>query len=331
MKLRTMLAFATALGIALSPATVPAQTAAMPRVGFLIPGAPDLPVVAAFREDLARLGYVEGKTVTIEGRFARGNPARLPELAEELVRLDVDVIVVMGAVTVAAARKATQTKPIVAGAVVDLVAMGIVTSLERPDGNITGVSTFDPQQPAKQFEMLKDLLPKLSRVAILSDQNIPRPSPLPALNAFEQSNDAAARALGLEPHWVHVKGPKPDLDGAFRAMADRGIQALLVLEVPVTLQNTQAIADLAVQHRIPAMFPGGTSAAGGAITYGTTILDTVPRIAAQVDRILKGAKVADVPAERIDRREFIINARAARDSGLEIPRRIMDRADRVVD
>lgn len=330
MKHRMILAFATALGFALSCGCVSAQATKVPRVGFLIPGAPSLPVVGAFREEMVRLGYVDGKTVTLEERFAQGNPARLPELAEELVRLDVDVIVVFGAVAVDAARKATQTRPIVAGAVVDLVAMGIVDSLQRPNGNVTGASTFDPQQPTKQFEMLKELMPALSRVAILSDENIPRPSPLPALNAFEKSNDAAARSLGIEPHWVHIKGPKPDLDSAFQAMGEGRAEALLVLEVPVTLQNIKAIADATVKYKLPAMFPGGTSAAGGAITYGTQILDTVPGVASQVDRILKGAKVAEVPVELVNRREFIINTKAARESGLEIPSHIMKRADRVV-
>jgi putative ABC transport system substrate-binding protein len=232
------------------------------------------------REDFAKLGYVEGKSIVFEPRFARGQFERTPALAAELVAANVDVIVAVGAIAVEAARKATPNIPIAFAAVLDPVALGYAASLERPGGNITGIISFDPRQATRQFELLKELIPNLTRVAILSDQDIPRPE---GSNPLERVNDSAARALGLSPQWLRVKGPTPDLDAAFAAMQSERAEALLILEVPVTLLNLKPIGEAAAKRRMPTMFPGGWENQG-LITYGTSINDAVPRIAGYVDR-----------------------------------------------
>ena len=262
------------------------QEIKIPRVGVIILGGPG-PIFDALRQGFAQLGYVEGRNIIIEPRFARGQLDRAPELAAELVALNVDVIVAPNAVGAGAAKKATTKIPIVFAAVLDPVALGYAASLERPGGNVTGITSFDPQQAIKQFEMLKEVLPKLARVAILSDQNIPRAED--GWNPLEKANDTAARVLALQPQWLRVKGPAPDLGGAFAAMKNERAEALLVLEVPVILQNLKPIAELAAKHRVPTMFPGGWGNEG-LITYGTSILNAVPRIPGYVDKILKGSQ-----------------------------------------
>lgn len=304
-----------------------AQEAKTPRVGVIILSGPG-PSYDAIRDGFAQLGYVEGKTLVLEPRFARGQSAKVPELAKELVELNVDVIVAVGAVGVGAAKNATNQIPIVFSAVLDPVPLGYAASLERPGGNITGITSFDPQQAYKQFEVLKEVLPKLSRVAILSTKDIPRA--LDGWNPFEKAYDAAAKAAGLSPHWIRVAGPEPDLLGAFIAMANDRAEAVVVLEVPVILQHLKPISELAARHRLPTMFPAGWPNEG-LITFGTSILNATPRIPTYVDRILKGAKPAEMPIEVITQRELIINLKTAREIGVTIPRGLIERADRVVE
>jgi putative ABC transport system substrate-binding protein len=268
----------------------------------------------------------EGRSIIFEPRFARGQLDRAPELAAELVALNVDVIVAVGAVGAGAAQKATAKIPIVFAVVLDPVALGYAATLERPGGNVTGITSFDPQQATKQFEMLKELFPNLARVAILSDQNIPRAD---GWNPLERANDSVARALGLQPQWLRVKGHAPDLHGAFEAMVNERAEALLVLEVPVNVLNLKPIAELAATHRIPTMFPGGWEN-DGLITYGTSVNNAVPRIAGYVDKILKGAKPGDLPIEVVTRRELIFNLKTAREVGVTIPPEMLKRADRVL-
>ncbi len=186
------------------------QQAKLPRVGVIANGSPDT-LFEAVRQSFAQHGYVEGRNIVIEARFAQGHLDRVPELVAELVDLNVDIIVSLGAVGPAAAQKANTKLPIVFVAVIDPVAVGFAATLERPGGNITGITTFDPQQATKQLELLRQVIPNLARLAILSDEDIPR---VEGWNPLEKANDRAARALGLRPQWLKVKGPIPDLEGA---------------------------------------------------------------------------------------------------------------------
>ena len=306
------------------------QNAKLPRVGVILNGGPR-PLFDSLRKSFSQLGYVEGRNIVFEPRFAEGQLDRVPGFAAELVRLDVDVIVAVGIVGARAAQKATTKIPIVFTMVVDPIAVGIVTSLERPGGNTTGITSFDPQQPRKQFELLKEVVPKLARVAILSDPDIPHTDADPGWSPIERANDTAARALGLQPQVLKVKGVNPDLDGAFAVMMQEGAEALVVLEVPAPSRHQMRIAELASTHRLPTMFPGSLRSAGGLISYGTSIVNTLPRVAEYVDKVLKGAKPADLPIEINTRRELVFNLKTARAIGLTIPPELLKRADQVIE
>lgn len=299
-----------------------AQEPKVPRVGVILLGWPG-PAYEFLRESFGRLGYVEGKNIVLEPRFAQGQLDRLPAIAAELIRLEVDVIAAVGAVGARVTKGATTKIPIVFVAVIDPVATKFAASLERPGGNVTGIMAYDPQLPAKQLGLLKEVFPKLARVAVLSDVDV--------ADAFGKRHEVAARELGLEPQMLKVKGPDPDLEGAFSAMAKEGAEALVVLEVPVTIDHQKRIAELAAKHRMPALFPGGQASAGGLITYGTSILDAVPRIPRYVDRILKGAQVGELPIEMISRIELVFNLKTAKEVGVTIPPELLKRADRVVE
>ena len=321
----------TALAV-LTTGVAEAQQAKIPRVGLLVLGGP-APTIDAFRRGLGELGYVEGRNIVIEPRFAEGQLDRVPDFAAELIRLDVDVIVAFGAVGVRAVQNLKTNVPVVFAAVIDPVAVGFAATLERPGGNITGITSFDPQQPRKQFELLKQVLPGLARVAILGDQDVPDAPSDPGWNPFERATDTAARTVGLQPQRLKVKGPNPDLDGAFAAMKREGADALVVLEVPVAGIHRKKIAELAIAHRLPTMFVGGRqrSDAGGLIAYGTSILDTLPPLPGYVDRILKGAKPSDMPIEVITRHSVIFNLRTAREIGVTIPPELLKQADQVIE
>jgi putative ABC transport system substrate-binding protein len=220
---RVMTVFILALAVVLAPAQAQ-QPAKVPRVGFLAPQGRSLPLFDAFRQGLADLGYVEGRNVVIEPRFAEGQYERFPDLFAELVRLKVDVLAVTGAVTARAAKKAVIDIPIVFAVVVDPVADNVVPSLERPGGNLTGVTSFDPQQATKQFELLREVIPGLRRVAVLGDQGVSE--------ALMKASEEQARALGLQPQRLRVAGPSPDLEAAFAAIKQGHADALLILEEP---------------------------------------------------------------------------------------------------
>ena len=305
-----------------------AQTAKVPRVGIMVNGGPG-PVVEALKRDFAKLGYVEGKTIAFEPRYAEGQLGKHAGFAAELARLEVDAILTLGGPAARAAKIATQSIPIIFSIVTDPVALGLVATMERPGSNATGLTNLDPQQATKQFELLKEVRPKLKRVAILSDADIPG-ADASGLAPIERSNVAAARALGLEPHVLKAKGPNPDFESAFAEMEKAGADALLVLEVPITLFNGRHIAERATARRLLTMFPGGQAATGGVIAYGTTVADTWPRMPALTDRILKGAKPGDIPVEVITRRDMVINLKSAREVGVEIPADVQKRADRLV-
>ena len=304
------------------------QPAKIPRIGIMINGGPG-PVIDLLKRDFAKLGYVEGQTIAFEPRYAEGQLDRLPALAADLARLDVDAILALGGPAARAAKDATSKIPVVFSIVTDPVALGLVASMERPGGHVTGLTNLDPQQAARQLELLREIFPNLKRVAILSDAAIPG-ADASGLAPIERANVAAARALGLEPQVIKLKGPTPDLDGAFSAMKSEGAEAVLVLEVPITLVHGKSIAERATAQRLPTMFPGGQKSAGGVIAYGTTVADTWPRMPAITDRILKGATPGAIPVEVISRRQIIINMKAARDVGASIPASVLARADEVI-
>jgi putative ABC transport system substrate-binding protein len=300
------------------------------RVGILVNGGPG-PVIEAFRKDFARLGYVEGQNLVLEPRYAQGRLDRLPELAAELVRLDVNVILTLGGPASRAAKDATTKIPIVFSIVTDPIAIGLVASRARPGGNVTGITSLDPEQAVRQFELIKELIPKLARIAILSDATIPG-ADAAGLAPIDRANDAAARKLGIRPQIIKVPdGPKPDFESAFAAMLQEGAEAVLVLEVPVPFAHRKQVADLAAARRLPTIFPGGQSDAGGVIAYGTSVADTWPRMSIVADRILKGARPSEITVETITRRELVINLKEARNLGVVVPPALLKRADRILE
>ena len=288
------------------------------------------PVFEALKNELANLGYVEGKNVVFEARFPEGKLDRLPGFAAELAALGVDVIATYGGPASAAARKATSTIPIVAAIVADPVGVGFAASLNRPGGNITGITSDDPSLGSRQYEILKQVLPNLARVAILSDADIPG-ADASGLVPIERANVAAARAAGITAQVLKVRGPTPDFDSAFKAMVEQRVEALVVLEVPALFFTRKHIAELAAAHRLPTIFWGGASDAGGVFSYGTSFTDTFVGVPNVIDKILKGAKPADIPFEQITRRELVINLKAARALGLTIPADLLKRTDSVIE
>lgn len=310
-----------ALGGVLAP--VEAQQATkIPRIGFLAPQGRSLPLFDGFRQALAELGDVDGQNVIIEPRFAEGRYERFPEIFAELLRLKVDVLVVTGAVTVRAAKKAVKGVPIVFAVVVDPVADKVVEGLERPGGNLTGVTSFDPLQATKQLELLKEVIPGLKRVAILGDKGVSE--------ALIKAGEEQARALGLGPQPLNVSGPNPDLEAAFAAFRSEHADALLVLEEPVLGVYATRIAELAAKDRLPTVFAPSRAAAGGLIDYGTSQVEAIRHMAAYVDKVLKGAQPSLLPIETVTRYELIVNQKTAREIGVTIPPEVLKRADRVI-
>lgn len=298
------------------------QAPKMPRVGFLAPQGRSLPLFDAFRQGLAELGYVEGRNIVIEPRFAEGQYERLPELLTELVDLKVDVIAVTGAVTARAAKKAVTDMPIVFAVVVDPVVDNVVGSLERPGGNITGATSFDSQQARKQLDLLKDVIPGLKRVAILGDEGVSE--------ALMKASELQAEEVGLQTQRFRVAAPNPDLETVFAAIRKEHVDALLILEEPVPGVYAKRIADLAARDRLPTMFAPSRVGAGGLIAYGTSQVEAIRRMAAYVDKVLKGTKPGELPVETVNRYELIVNLKTAREIGVTIPPEVLKRADRVI-
>lgn len=311
------------------------QTSKTYRVGVLVNGGAVVngkpnPQLDALRVGMTRLGYVEGTNIIYELRFPEGKLDRLPGFAAELVDAGVDVIVAFGGPPTNAARKATTLIPIVVALVADPVAIGVAATLDRPGGNITGVTNNDIELANRQMSLLKEFLPRLARVAILSDPNIPG-ADASGLAPIERTNVAAARAAGLTPQVLKVSSPNPDLDGAFRAMADEGAEAVVVLEVPSVFAISKSVAELGSAHRVPTMLWGGQADAGALMSYGTSFAATYPRVAIYVDRILKGAKPAETAFEVVSKRELVVNRKTANELGLTVPSELLRRADLVIE
>ncbi len=271
------------------------------------------------------LGYVEGKNIFIEYRYAEGKLDRLPDLAAELVRLKVDVIVIAGGTPpLLAAKNATRTIPIVFAAGADPVGSGFVTSLARPGGNITGLSLVAPELSGKRLELLKETVPKVSRVAVLLN---PTGAAIGALSAETQ---VAAGSLGVQLQLLEARSPD-ELDPAFSAMMRERASALVVTQDAMFIDNLTRIVSLAAKSRLPAIYPNSEYVdAGGLMSYGTIINDLYRRAATYVDKILKGRKPADLPVEQPTKFEFIVNLETAKQIGLTIPPNVLARADRVI-
>ena len=302
------------------------QPKKVPRLGYLVANFHSTNPARneAFRQGLRDLGYVEGKSIVIEWRYAEGKPDRLPVLAAELVRLKVDVIVTAGPASTRPAKEATSTIPIVMGFDNDPVGNGFVASLAGPGGNITGLSTLAPEISGKQLELLMEIVPRLSRVAALGNSN--EPGNAQALREVE----VAAGAFGVQLQHLDVRDPK-DIETAFRAASKGRADAVLVLTSPVFASQRTQIVNLAAKSRVPAIYwRSDFVEAGGLMSYGTSQNDLDRRAAIYVDKILKGAKPADLPVEQPTKFEFIINLKAAKQIGLTIPPNVLARADKVI-
>ena len=299
------------------------QPSKMPRVGFLSPAQErKSPIFEAFRQGLADLGYVEGKNIEIVSRFAEGQYERFPALIDDLVRAKVDVLAIQGAVTVHAAKKVVKDTPIVFVVVLDPVKDELVPNLEHPGGDVTGVTTLDPQQPRKQFQLLQRCVTGLRRVAILGDSGVS--------SALIDAAEEQARALGLQPLRLLVGGPNPDLGGAFATMRKEQAQALLVLEEPVLGVHLKEIADLARQDHLPSLSSPIRPDLGELLAYGVSFLQGTRRMANYVDKILRGSKAGDLPVETLTRYELIVNLKTAQEIGITIPPDLLQQADRVI-
>jgi putative tryptophan/tyrosine transport system substrate-binding protein len=318
-------------GAVAAPLAAEAQQAAkVARIGYLSTNLAANPhIQEAFRQGLRDLGYVEGRNVVIEYRDAEGKPERLPALAAELVALKVDVIVAAAGNHIAlAAKQATRTLPIVFAAASDPVAFGLVTSLARPGGNVTGTSVLSPELVGKRLELLTQAVPGVSRVAVLW---LPGALGERTDKDMLKEADVAARALGVQLQFVEARGPA-DLDRAFSDMTRARAGALTVLPSNMFLREHRRLVDLAAKHRLPAVYTVKEYVhAGGLMAYGPNLADVVRRAATYVDRILKGAKPGDLPVEQPTKFDLVINLKTARALGLTIPPSVLARADEVIE
>ena len=311
------------LALSAAPLTAGAQqTGKVHRIGLLRVGSPPPGFIEPFRQGLRELGYVEGQSIIIEYGLAE-NVAQLPELAARLLRLKVDVLVASGTPSVMPARNATSTVPVVFVAAIDPVATGVVTSLARPGGNITGVSAVHADAMGKRVQLLKELLPKASRIAFMVRATSP------ATAQYVKEAELAARTLGIQLQILAVRDPG-DLEGAFASA--QGASALLTVDDAMLTAQRTRIADLALKNRLPTI--SGFSEmveAGGLMSYGPHYGDLYRHAAAQVHKILKGTKPADLPVERPTKFELVINLKTAKALGMTIPQSVLLRADRVIE
>jgi putative tryptophan/tyrosine transport system substrate-binding protein len=293
---------------------------------MLIPGSSSdfAPRIEAFRHGLRDLGYVEGRNIIIEYRFAEGQADRLPELVADLVRLQVDVMVIDGNLAIRAAQHATMTIPIVIAVSGDPVGEGFVASLAQPGGNITGLSLLQPAVSGKRLELLQEAVPKLSHIAVLWN-----PAVSSSTLAFKETQ-TAAHALGLQLQSLEVRRPD-EFDQAFAAMTREHADALVVISNELFLGHRRQLAELTVRHRLPAMFHLREYAeAGGLMAYGADAADMYRRAATYVDKILKGTTPADLPVEQPTKFTFVINLKTAKALGLTIPPTLLFQADEVI-
>jgi putative ABC transport system substrate-binding protein len=303
-----------------------AQQPKVPRIGYLTGTSlsANSARTDAFRQGLRDLGYVDAKSIVIEWRSAEGKGDRLPGLAAELVRLNVGIMITGGPRSNRAAKEATITIPIVMAFDNDPIGNGFVASLARPGGNITGLSTLAPEVSGKQLELLKEIVPRFSRVAVFGT------STNPGNTQSLKETEFAARAFGAQLQYLDVSGPK-DIETAFRAASNGRADAVLVLAGTIFNSHRTQVVDLALKSRLPTIYPYPEFVEdGGLMTYSVSITDLFRRAATYVDKILKGAKPADLPVEQPKKFELIINLKAAKQIGLTIPPNVLARADRVI-
>ena len=283
-------------------------------------------LLEAFRQELGKLGWLEGKSIGIEHRFSEGKNDRLPELAADLVGLKVDLIVVVGAGSALAAKSATITIPIVLTVVGDPVGAGLVASLAQPGGNVTGVSSLTAELGTKRLEILKDAIPKLIRVGLVRS-----PGASIARDVQLKEIRPAAQALKLELEEIETQPDATGLESAFKTAKQKQVGAILTTATPTFFAERKRIVELAGKYRLPAIYPQKEFVnEGGLMSYGADYDDLFRRAAGYVDKILKGAKPADLPVQQATKFEFVINLKAAKQLGLTIPGRVMERANQVI-
>jgi putative tryptophan/tyrosine transport system substrate-binding protein len=297
------------------------------RIGILNAGGSlfSIPPWAAFSEALHSLGWVEGANLVYENRFADNQLERLPALAAELARLNVDIIITAGTLAPLAAKRATSTIPIVMTSAGDPLGSGVVASLARPNGNVTGLSLMAPDLGGKRLELLKEVVPKVSRVAVLWNQLNPY-----SANSFKEAQ-AAGQIMDVDIQSIGIKGPE-ELDAAFEAISSQNPNAAITIEDPLTVDQRQRIVDFVNGRRMPAIYGLREFVdAGGLMAYGASLSDLFRRAASYVDKVLKGAKPADLPVEQPTKFELIINLKAAKTIDLLIPVSMLARADEVIE
>jgi putative ABC transport system substrate-binding protein len=304
------------------------QTKKIPRIGYIsgTGNAKDQgPYVEALRQGLRDLGYIDGKNIIIEFRGAEGKLDRIPSLVTEFVQIKVNVIVAPVPGAIRAAKQATRTIPIVMVSGIDPVASGWITSLARPGGNITGVATLAQDLNGKRLELLTEVVPQLTRVAALWT-----PDDKASMINFKEY-DAAARGLKVHLESLEARREDPDVEAAFQTAVKSHVGALITITTAKLFLKQKQIADLAIKNRLPTMFQGSTWVdSGGLMSYSTNDIDALRRAATYVDKILKGAKPADLPVEQPTKYEMVINLKTAKQIGLTIPQKVLVRADRVI-
>jgi putative ABC transport system substrate-binding protein len=312
----------SALVFALCSLAAAQQPAKVFRIGYLSLRNTIEPHEEAFLKGLRDLGYIDGQNIIIEWRFAKGKAERFGDFAAELVRLKVDVIIAPGVQAVRAAKQSTTTIPIIFPTAVDAVASGLVASLARPGGNITGLTILSPELSGKRLELLKEAFPRLSHVAVLLDPRQPGLS-------FKETQ-TAGKSLGVKLQFLEVQDAA-DVESVFSAMRKERADALITLPHPVLQVHQRQILDLAAKSRVPAMYQAADWVErGGLMSYGPDHLDNYRRAAVFVDKILKGIKPAEIPVEQPTKFEFIINLKTAKQIGVTIPPNVLARADRVI-
>jgi putative ABC transport system substrate-binding protein len=306
------------------------QQAKIPRIGFLsvqvspTPTTPN-PLADAFRQGLRDLGYIEGKNILVEYRYAEGKDDLILSHVAELVQIKVDVILITSLPQIRAAKQATKTIPIVMVTTVDPVATGLIESLARPGGNITGLTRLTRELSGKRLELLQEVVPAISRVGVLGVPDAP------ATAIAFKDYEAAARALKIRFLSLEVRRPNPDYEAAFRAAAKGRANAVITITEPLARTYRKRIADLAIKNRLPSMFEGSTWVeAGGLMSYSAIDADHYSRAAVFVDKILKGTKPADIPVEQPTKFELVFNLKTAKQIGLTIPPNVLARADKVI-
>jgi putative tryptophan/tyrosine transport system substrate-binding protein len=312
-----------AMLLALSFSAEAQQPEKVARIGYIASAGPDAAGTnrGAFQQGLRDLGYIEGKNIFIEYRYLEGMQNRVPTIVAELVGLKVDALVAISPLAIRAAKETTKTIPIVMVTTADPVATGLIDSLARPGGNVTGITRLTRELSGKRLELLKEALPRMSRVGVLWNVNV--------TDVKDYEPAAAMLKIHIQP--LEVRGSSPDFERTFREAIKERVSALIALRTGVLLSHQRQIAELAIKNRLPSMFEGSQSVeAGGLMSYSASEAESFRRAAVYVDKILKGAKPADLPVEQPTKFEFVINLKTAKQIGLEIPQSVLFRADKVL-